>query len=233
MDEEAYEPELEQPGEANWGPPSPGDWEATGQPPEPEAGATQEQAREATEEQPEGATTASPNREATPTPLTQWVYRSRYRQLMQEQTARAMQSKTHDKQNNRRATQQISKQQWGLRCEVEGEQTVPEHITSTDRSHKLWMTGGIIFCSRCGSLRTADRKSRLQDTCKQVCPPGSLPRLRHMLAGKLPIQLKSQGWPDGLTTGHTLRLVFRIYYNRGRQVVMQAQGEEIQELEIE
>ena len=70
---------------------------------------------------------------------------------------------------------------------------VPQWATQAHRSHTIQLAGGLIFCSECGGVATAQLRN-LRRECFGETKKGSKSRLAALLQGKLPKAIRE--WPD-------------------------------------
>ena len=73
------------------------------------------------------------------------------------------------------------------------EATVPQWAASAHRSHSIRLVGGVIFCSECGGVATAQLRN-LRRECFGETKLGSKSRLASLLQGRLPKAIRT--WPD-------------------------------------
>ena len=73
------------------------------------------------------------------------------------------------------------------------ETVVPQWAAKAHRSHSIRLAGGLIFCSECGGVATA-QLCNLKRECFGETKPGSKSRLASLLQGRLPTAIRA--WPD-------------------------------------
>ena len=83
--------------------------------------------------------------------------------------------------------------------------------------HNLWFIGGIVFCDKCGSICSNDRKSRLQeDICEPAKIGGPQRRIQALKGGTIK-GTHFKVWPDG-SESSTIKVPKRIYPFRKRKL---------------
>ena len=63
-------------------------------------------------------------------------------------------------------------------------------------SHKRWVVGGVIFCSKCGCMASMHKKGDISKLCRGKVAKGSQPRLKALLAGSIKGTMLKH-WPNG------------------------------------